>query len=188
MSSDEVQSLLEENEGLVWFVLNKHYPQFIKDDDMYQIGMIALWKAIEAYDFSKSKFSTYAVKCIRNAIGCELRRLNRKSIKNEVFISDLAFEDDADGGWESSEVNKNVSTALRHVEEHVILEDALNSLTNNLTEFQKKCFRSYLNSENGTEAARSLGISRGSMTTTVSRVKTRMIKCLRNGGCRHEYS
>lgn len=183
MSRDEVQKMLEENEGLVWFALNKYYPQFIKDDDIYQVSMIALWQAVETYDTSKGKFATYAVKCIRNGIGCELRKRNRKCIKNEVFISDLRFENgyDADAEWSAPSITKTISSS-RCVEEDALLDVAFDNVLNEMTDFQRKCFGSYLTSENGTEAAERLGISRGSMTTTVSRVKTRLIKSFRNGG------
>lgn len=42
-------------------------------DDLVQIGSIGLCKAIEGYDFSKGKFSTYAVPIIRNCLYNELR-------------------------------------------------------------------------------------------------------------------
>lgn len=45
------------------------------DDDIFQIGMIGLWKAVKIFDESKgNKFSTLAYKTIYNEIFNELRK------------------------------------------------------------------------------------------------------------------
>ena len=56
--------LVEENLKLVYFVINKNYPTFKKDEDVIQAGMVGLCKAAKSFDESKSKFSTYASRCI----------------------------------------------------------------------------------------------------------------------------
>lgn len=70
--------LITENMKLVYYVLNKYYHKYIGDEDMIQVGMVGLVKAADKFDESKSKFSTFAVLCIRHAIQDELRKRNKE--------------------------------------------------------------------------------------------------------------
>ena len=58
--------------GLVYSVILKEYPTFIRDEDVIQSGMLGLCKAADKWDESKSKFTTYAWTSIRNTINKEL--------------------------------------------------------------------------------------------------------------------
>lgn len=69
-----VQALIEENINLVYFIVHTYYPTFSKDEDIIQTGMLALCNAANTFDESKSKFTTYASRSIRNEINLELRR------------------------------------------------------------------------------------------------------------------
>lgn len=68
-------TIIKDNLNLIRTVINKHYPKYKGDEDIFQIGMIGLWKAIKLFDESKgTKFSTFAYTAIRNEIGNELRK------------------------------------------------------------------------------------------------------------------
>lgn len=83
------QELIEDNMKLVYFTINKHYPTFAKDEDLIQIGMVGLCKAANTWDEEKSKFSTYAVKCILTEIQNEIRSRSKQtktiSLESKVF-------------------------------------------------------------------------------------------------------
>lgn len=66
--------LIKENEGLVWSIARRFTGRGTELQDLYQLGMIGLLKAIERFDDSLGlKFSTYAVPLI----GGEIRRFLR---------------------------------------------------------------------------------------------------------------
>ena len=66
--------LIEHNLRLVAYIVNKNYPEHTRGsqqdaDDLISIGTIGLIRAAETFDYSKgSRFSTYASRCIDNAI------------------------------------------------------------------------------------------------------------------------
>lgn len=61
--------LFAENMKLVPFTISKRFWRYLHDEDMHQIGYIALWKAAQSFDTTTGgAFSTYAVKSITNAI------------------------------------------------------------------------------------------------------------------------
>ena len=75
--SDEQQRIVEDNMNLVYYIIRKHYPTFVGDEDIIQSGMLGLCKSVLNWDESKSSFSTYAGYCIRSAIAAELSSRNK---------------------------------------------------------------------------------------------------------------
>lgn len=89
------QQLIEDNINLVYFVVTKEFPHFIHDEDIIQVGMLGLCKAADQWIEEKSKFSTFACRCIKNAILNELR--SRDKHRN-ILSLDYEYSDDDGGG------------------------------------------------------------------------------------------
>lgn len=82
-------TLLEENERLIWSVVRRFSGRG-ETEDLFQIGAIGLIKCIEKFDFSYDvKFSTYAVPMIMG----EIRRFLRDdgSVKVSRSLKELAY-------------------------------------------------------------------------------------------------
>ena len=61
--------LVEHNLRLVAHIVKKYYAVSGEQDDLISIGTIGLIKAVETYNLEKkTKFATYASRCIENAI------------------------------------------------------------------------------------------------------------------------
>lgn len=71
--NDAQRKLVEDNLKLVYHVVSKQYPTFVNDEDIIQSGTLGLCNAALNWDENKSAFSTYACRCIQNAIRAELR-------------------------------------------------------------------------------------------------------------------
>lgn len=90
------ERLVEENMSLVYFIVKRYYPTFTRDEDIIQVGLLALCNAANTWDESKTKFSTYAGHCIRNAINNELR--NRKKYRNTLSLDYEVVGEDGEIG------------------------------------------------------------------------------------------
>lgn len=77
--------------NLVYAIVSKEYPTYLHDEDIIQSGMLGLCKAAENWDERKSKFSTYAWKCIRNEINQEF--INRKPHAKNISLETRVGED-----------------------------------------------------------------------------------------------
>lgn len=67
--------LIIHNMRLVAYIVKKKYPEARDAEDLVSIGTIGLIRAAETFDYQKgNQFSTYASKCIDNAIA-HLRKL-----------------------------------------------------------------------------------------------------------------
>lgn len=80
----------EQNEKLVYFVLNNFFPTVEKTEDLIQEGRLGLWKACVAYkEEAKTAFSTYACVVIYHHIAGILTKSNRlfENKKDVIFLS-----------------------------------------------------------------------------------------------------
>ena len=79
--------LVEHNLRLVAHIVKKYYAVSGEQDDLISIGTIGLIKAVETYNLEKkTKFATYASRCIENAIQSQrkkrrLRWRNRRLLR-----------------------------------------------------------------------------------------------------------
>lgn len=83
-------TLIERNLRLVAYIVNKKYPDPNEADDLISIGTIGLIRAVETFDYQKGHhFSTYASKCIDNAI--TYLRKHRVFTHSAARMSHLSF-------------------------------------------------------------------------------------------------
>jgi RNA polymerase sigma factor (sigma-70 family) len=87
------QQLIEDNVGLVHYVVRKFYPWRSDDEDIIQVGMIGLIKAADKWDAEKGSFSNFAVICIRGSIASEIK----KQLKQVPTVSLDAIINNGDG-------------------------------------------------------------------------------------------
>ena len=72
--SAATQTLVEENQGLIWAVAKRYMGRGTDTEDLYQLGCLGFLKAIEGFDLQYgTQFSTYAVPKIAG----EIRRFLR---------------------------------------------------------------------------------------------------------------
>jgi RNA polymerase sporulation-specific sigma factor len=94
------ERLVEDNMNLVYYIINQYYPTYLHNEDVVQQGMLGLVKAADAWDESKSKFSTYASKCILNEIRLwfrsECKHIDVQSLDYEISTDDGEFATVAD--------------------------------------------------------------------------------------------
>ena len=88
----EVERLVEDNQKLVYEMLNRCYINKVYDDDCVQRGLIGLWQAAKNYDESKGKFSTYACVSIYREISKYINsRFYRENKTTVCCLDEPAF-------------------------------------------------------------------------------------------------
>lgn len=95
---ESFNNLLELHKNMIYSIINsfdRNKGDFsVNEDDLYQIGCLALYEAVDSYDDRyKVKFSTYAFNIIRNRILNEARRQTRIYNNESVSIDAYSFND-----------------------------------------------------------------------------------------------
>lgn len=81
------EEMYQDNERLVWYVLNRWFGDRAGDEDVQQEARVGLWKACVMYDKELNfKFSTYAVKAIYTTVVLWLRKTKRE-IPDYMLVS-----------------------------------------------------------------------------------------------------
>ena len=153
------QQLIEDNMGLVYHLVSKEYPTYLQDEDIIQCGMLGLCKAAEKWDESKSKFSTFALICIRSEIQMEFR----KRAKHQGIFS-LDYELENEEGGTSTFGDTIVG------DEDVSYVDIGIDLTR-LKEKERKIAELLLSGTSQLDVAKQLGVSTATVCRTVRKIR-----------------
>lgn len=100
--------LIEHNLRLVAHIIKKYYNVTTDQEDLISIGTIGLIKAVSTFDYSKkTRFATYASRCIENEILMHFRSLKKSAGDvyfdepidtdkegNQLTLIDIIAEDD----------------------------------------------------------------------------------------------
>lgn len=124
-----MNKLVEDNVNLVYHLIARTYPTFIHDEDIIQSGMLGLCKAATNWDKNKSKFSTYASRCILNSINEEFR--SRKRQPKGVSLDQPLYD------------NMTLAETVVGEEDVLFLDDE--TFYSRLSEEEQKVFKLYNN-------------------------------------------
>lgn len=134
-------------------------------EDYVQIGLLSLYGAVGAYDFTSASFKTFASLCIQRAIVSELRHISsKKQIPKDVIIS----IDDTD------------VFDINDPESAIINKESINLLTDKirlcLSAFEYKVLNLYLKLGNYGEVADFLNISAKDVGNALQRARKKIKK------------
>lgn len=168
--------LVTENMKLVRFTINKYFPRFNHDEDIYQIGCLGLVKASRIYDESKGAFSTIATRVIKSSILGYLREARTEKRKAQVeaisFNSSIREHDNLIIGELIGEES---------FEERVVQEELLKGMLEaNLSLCERQLLYMYFFLE---LSQKQIGIRLGICQPQVSRLLTSAIHKIRRNVC-----
>ena len=132
------EELINGNLKLVLSVLKKFTGKVDNLDDLFQVGVIGLIKAIDNFDLNHEvRFSTYAVPMIIGEIKRYLR--DNSSLRISRSIKDLAYKalkvkDELTASFDKEPTNKEIAYKLNVKESEIV--EALNSLKDTVSMFE----------------------------------------------------
>lgn len=93
-TNDDIEFLIEKYEGIIWKIVNKYRVSSYDKEDLYQAGLLGLFKAIKNYKHEYNvKLITYAFKFIIGEVNKEYKKLNLygkveyNKIRNYVYLN-----------------------------------------------------------------------------------------------------
>ena len=126
----DTDALVRKYEPLIHSVISKKLPAYIGDEDLVQVGRIALWKSAKRYDPDKGKFSTYAYKAIYHHL---LKELSKR--KTEISLNTTIPGDEE---CELQDLIPDLKQSLEGIELRFELEDFYKTLTPRRQEIMKR--------------------------------------------------
>lgn len=162
--------MVEDNHNLIYAFLQKYN---LSIEEYYGLAAIGLCKAGSKFDGSKSKFSTYAYKCMFTTVFTEIRnkKANKRIPDHQIVYYQAEF-DDSNGGDASTFMNYIPSK--ENVEEDVLSNVMFEEYISKLKDRDKQIFVLFSEGYKQNEIGKIVGCSQ----TLVSKVRKKLCKYL----------
>lgn len=155
---------------MIYTFLQKYH---LSIEDYYGLAAIGLCKAGSKFDGSKSKFSTYAYRCMFTTVFAEIRdRKAEKRIPEHQIVYYQAEFDESNGGDTSTFMN--YISSKKNVEESVLSELIFEEYMSKLKDRDKQIFILFTEGYKQGEIGKIVGCSQAQ----VSRVRKKLCKYL----------
>ncbi len=167
------ERLLQLYRPLVQHVARRFYLPDGEPEDVYQIGMIGLWQAIQRYNPQRqASFATFARLCIRRQILSALKHASRI-----VWITFPPCPDpDEESHWEN--IADPVPSALERLIEREQSQECNALLFSRLSAMESQVLTLWLQRLSYQEIANRLGCSRKAVDNALARIKRKARRVL----------
>lgn len=176
--------LLEKYSHLVSLKSNKFFLVGAEDDDMFQEGMIGLYKAIQSFDLEKqNSFKTFANLCIERQLITAIKTSNRQKhipLNSSFSLNLSAYNENDDTSVLEVLDTKTVEDPLDTITKKEYYEFIENRIDENLSSFEKQVLNRYIQGESYVDIANRLETPVKSIDNAIQRIRKKAIKCLEN--------
>ncbi len=181
MDKDEeiINKLVENYASIIRGICRRFYLVGGTSDDLYQEGMIGLLEAFRKFDETRGtigddSFKKYATTCIKRQILDAIKHANTKKnvpLNNAVPI--IRKNDDDDDEFEIHEIGIAADPEELFISKEK-QEERLSSLSEVLSDFEKRVLSLYLDGLTTSDIAKELGKTPRSITNTIQRIKLKV--------------
>ncbi len=177
--------LLERYKELVNMKVSKYYIVGAEREDIFQEGMIGLFKAIKDYNNDKqNSFKTFANLCIERQLITAVKTSNRQKhqpLNSYLSLNTQAYEDDDSESlidiFDSHTVEDPLDTITKK-EYYKFIED---NIDKNLSTFEKQVLQKYAQGKTYIDIAEQLNTPVKSIDNAIQRIRKKAIKNIISG-------
>ena len=157
----DINDRIRECAPLARFTIKKYFPSLYGDEDILQIAMIALWKAVVTFNQDKGvAFSTYTVRCIISSLNSVIRDQHAQKRTG----TNVSFEEKLPG-TDRLTYKENITGAK---DVHFIDTEAIQKA---LTPEDRETLHLLLSCKTQGEMAQRIGASQSTVSRRVNRVR-----------------
>ena len=176
--------LLQKYSELVNIKANKFFLIGADDDDMFQEGMIGLYKAIKSFDLEKqNSFKTFANLCIERQLITAIKTSNRQKhipLNSSFSLNLSAYDENDDTSMLEVLDAKTVEDPLDTITKKEYYEFIETKIDKSLSSFEKQVLNRYVQGESYVDIANKLDTPVKSVDNAIQRIRKKAIKCLGN--------
>ena len=181
-NNEALETLINKYKDLVNMKVGKYFIIGAEKEDIYQEGMIGLYKAIRDINFEKATtFKAFAELCVTRQIITAIKTATRQKhipLNTYVSLNKPVSDDESDRTLLDILSSIKVSDPEELVigqEQKKLIEDEIERV---LSDLEKEVFQSYLDGKSYQEIACDLDVQAKSIDNALQRVKRKLEKCL----------
>lgn len=176
-----LEFLLHKYKELVNIKISRYFIIGAEKDDIFQEGMIGLYKAIKNFNNTKeSSFKSFANLCIERQLITAIKTSNRQKnmpLNSSISLNSSAYENNDDSEdlieiFDSNTIEDPLETITKK-EYYRMIETKIQE---NLSNFEKKVLNSYAMGESYTKIAERLSAPVKSVDNAIQRIRKKAIK------------
>lgn len=173
--------MLERYKDLVNIKISKYFIIGAEKEDIFQEGMIGLYKAVKSFNTQKQNtFKSFANMCIERQLITAIKTSNRQKhmpLNSYLSLNSSAYDqedsEDLMDVFDSHTMEDPLETITKK-EYYKLVED---SIDKNLSNFEKQVLQRYINGESYVDIANKLDSTVKSIDNAIQRIRK---KALRN--------
>ena len=181
-NNEALNKLLDKYKELVNMKVGKYFIIGAEKEDIYQEGMIGLYKAIKSFDSAKeNSFKTFANLCIERQLITAIKTSNRQKhmpLNSYLSLNATAYDDDNDTSLIEIFNSKTVEDPLETLTKKEYFKSVEDKIEENLSDFEKQVLHRYARGESYVTIAEKLDSPVKSVDNAIQRIRKKAEKNL----------
>ncbi len=183
-NKDALNYLLNKYKELVYMKVSKYFIIGAERDDIFQEGMIGLYKAIQSYKSDKhNSFKTFANLCIERQLITAIKMSNRQKhmpLNSYLSLNMSTYDDEDDKTLLDILNNKTAEDPLDTITKREYYETVENSIDKSLSEFEKQVLKKFIKGDSYVKIAEELSSPVKSVDNAIQRIRKKAMKSIIN--------
>ncbi len=174
--------LLDKYKNLVNVKASKYFIVGAEKDDIFQEGMIGLFRAIKDYDSKKqSSFKSFANICVERQLITAVKSSNRQKhmpLNTYLSLNNSAYNNNDDESAELIDTfnSKTIEDPLETIMKQEYYNEVQTAVNKNLSKFEKQVLDRFLTGESYIKIAEKLNSPVKSVDNAIQRIRKKAIK------------
>lgn len=173
--NDALENLINKYKDLVNMKVGKYFIIGAEKEDIYQEGMIGLYKAIKSFDSEKqNSFKTFANLCIERQLITAIKTSNRQKhqpLNSYLSLNIAAYDDDNDTSLIEVFNSNTVEDPLETITKKEYYKAVEDKIEENLSDFEKQVLHRYARGESYVSIAEKLDSPVKSIDNAIQRIR-----------------
>ena len=179
-NKDALNYLINKYKELVYMKVSKYFIIGAEKDDLFQEGMIGLFKAIKSYKEDKhNSFKTFANMCIERQLITAIKTSNRQKhmpLNSYLSLNTSSYDDEDDKTLMDILNNKTVEDPLDTITKKEYYKTVENTIDKSLSDFEKQVLKKYIKGDSYVKIAEELDSPVKSIDNAIQRIRKKAIK------------
>ena len=172
--------LMEKYKELVNMKVSKYYIVGAEKEDIFQEGMIGLYKAIKSYSEDKNtSFKSFANMCIERQLITAIKTSNRQKhmpLNSYLSLNTSAYDDEDNTELLDVFNNNSVEDPLDTITKKEYYKTVENVIDKSLSDFEKQVLARFMKGESYIDIANKLDAPVKSIDNAIQRIRKKAIK------------
>lgn len=185
-NKDALNFLLDKYKELVYMKSSKYFIIGAEKDDIFQEGMIGLYKAIRSFKEDKhNSFRTFANMCIERQLITAIKTSNRQKhmpLNSYLSLNTSSYEEDDDNEKTLLDVlnNKMAEDPLDTITKKEYYSNVEDAIDKSLSTFEKQVLKKFIKGESYVKIAEDLESPVKSVDNAIQRIRKKALKNIIN--------